>query len=213
MPFSRAQFFAVFRDYNQAVWPLQWLLNLLAIVAIALAVRGKSARLVSAILGGFWIWMGIAYHMSFFARVNRAAVAFGALFIAEGLLLLWEGVARQRIRFRVSADSSAALGLTVVTYALLLYPTLGYVSGRRYPDTPTFGLPCPTTIFTFGFLLWTVPPVPLRLLVIPTAWSLIGFSAARSLSMTEDYGLLIAGLLATTLLAYRARHHPVKTAS
>jgi len=213
MPFSRAQFFEVFRDYNQAVWPLQWLLNLLAIVAIVLAVRGQSARLVSAILGGFWIWMGIAYHLSFFARVNRAAVVFGVLFITEGLLLLWIGVARRRLHFRVRTDSSGALGLTLITYAMLLYPALGYVIGRRYPDTPTFGLPCPTTIFTFGLLLWTVPPVPLRLLAIPAAWSLIGFSAARSLSMTEDYGLLIAAILATTLLVYRARPDPAEPAS
>jgi hypothetical protein len=208
MPFSQAQFFEVFRHYNEAVWPMQWLLNLLAIVAIVLAVRGQSARLVSVILGGFWIWMGIAYHWIFFARINRVAIAFGALFVIQGLLLLWMGVARSRIHFRVRTDLSGALGLTLITYALLLYPALGYLIGRRYPEIPTFGLPCPTTIFTFGLLLWTDSSVPLRLVVIPSAWSLLGFSAARSLSMNEDYGLLIAGILATAQLVLRARQLP-----
>jgi hypothetical protein len=208
MPFSQAQFFEVFRHYNEAVWPMQWLLNLLAIVAIVLAVRGQSARLVSVILGGFWIWMGIAYHWIFFARINRVAIAFGALFVIQGLLLLWMGVARSRIHFRVRTDLSGALGLTLITYALLLYPALGYLIGRRYPEIPTFGLPCPTTIFTFGLLLWTESSVPLRLVVIPAAWSLLGFSAARSLSMNEDYGLLIAGILATAQLVLRARQLP-----
>ena len=210
MPFSQTQFFEVFRHYNEAVWPMQWLMNLLAIVAIVLALRGKSALMVSVILGGFWIWMGIAYHLIFFARINRAAVAFGVLFVAQGLLFLWMGVARRRIHFRVRADRSGVLGFTIIAYALLLYPALGYLLGRRYPEIPTFGLPCPTTIFTFGLLLWTDASAPLRLVVIPAIWSLFGFSAARSLSMTEDYGLLIAGILATAQLVLRARATPIR---
>lgn len=213
MPFSQAQFLEVFRHYNEAVWPAQWLMNLLAIAVIALAVRGRSARVVSGILGIFWIWMGIAYHWAFFARINRAAVAFGLLFVTEGLLLLRMGVAQRLLRFRLRADSGGVLGLTLIAYALLLYPAIGYLIGRRYPETPTFGLPCPTTIFTFGLLLWADPPVPLRLVLIPAIWSLIGFSAAYSLSMTEDYGLLIAGILATAQLVYRARQHPAVTAA
>ena len=42
-----------------------------------------------------------------------------------------------------------------------------------------------------------VPPIvePMRLLVIPLIWSLIGFWAAISLGIREDIGLLLAGLL------------------
>lgn len=46
-------------------------------------------------------------------------------------------------------------------------PSLGVAIGHTYPAQPTFGLPCPTTIFTFGLLLWVRPPVPWSLLVIP----------------------------------------------
>ena len=88
-------------------------------------------------------------------------------------------------------------------YALVIYPALGYWLGHRYPAAPTFGLPCPTTIFTFGMLLWTNRRVPLYLLPIPFAWSLIGISAAMSLGMTEDYGLLVAGLVGASLIILR----------
>lgn len=208
MPFSQAQFFNVFRLYNEAVWPIQWLLNLLALVAAILAIRGRASRLVSLILSMLWIWMGIAYHLLFFAKINPAAFGFGMLFIAEGLILLWMGVVRTRVQFRLEQDLSGALGLTFVVYALLLYPALGSLLGRRYPATPTFGLPCPTTIFTFGMLLLATRSLPLRVLVIPAAWCILGFSAAWSLSVYEDYGLLIAGIAATVLLTMRRRRPP-----
>jgi hypothetical protein len=86
---------------------------------------------------------------------------------------------------------------------LLIYPVLGYFLGHVYPHSPTFGLPCPTTIFTFGLLLWADNKVPKYLLVIPLLWSLIGFLAAFQLGVLEDVMLLITGLVATTLIWYR----------
>jgi hypothetical protein len=47
--------------------------------------------------------------------------------------------------------------------------------------------------------------VPAVLLVIPFLWGLVGFSAALSLGIAEDFGLLVAALLATSLLAFRRR--------
>ena len=90
-------------------------------------------------------------------------------------------------------------------YALLIYPVLGSMLGHVYPQSPTFGLPCPTTIFTFGILLWTDKQVPIPVLIIPFLWSIIGFTAALSLGITEDTGLLIAGVVSTLLIVLRNR--------
>jgi len=205
MPFTQAQFFDVFRDYNLTVWPAQLILNGLAVIAILLAARGRASRFVNLILAGFWAWMGIAYHLSFFARINRAAVGFGILFLIQALIFLWQGVARERVRFRAKRDLRTGTGLALILYAILLYPALGYSLGRRYPAMPTFGLPCPTTIFTFGLLLWAVTPFPRYVLAIPTLWALLGFTAATSLSVTEDYGLLIGALLSIAWIFGRPR--------
>ncbi|HWN12125.1 MAG TPA: DUF6064 family protein [Pyrinomonadaceae bacterium] len=75
-------------------------------------------------------------------------------------------------------------------------------SGHRYLAAPTLGLPCPSTIFTFGILLWTDRHIPLPLgdtgrMVV------LGFWAAISLGMKEDYGLLGAGLLGSVLITLR----------
>jgi hypothetical protein len=69
-----------------------------------------------------------------------------------------------------------------------------------------FGVaPCPTTIFTFGILLWTIKKVPAYLLVIPFLWSIVGISAAINLRVPQDYGLVVAGFLGTILILIQNR--------
>jgi hypothetical protein len=87
----------------------------------------------------------------------------------------------------------------------MIYPTLGYFLGHIYPKSPTFGLPCPTTIFTFGLLLWTDVKLPKTILIIPFLWSLVGFTAALTLGILEDTGLLVSGVLGVGLILFRDR--------
>jgi hypothetical protein len=105
------------------------------------------------------------------------------------------------------------VGAVLIVYALVVYPVLGHLLGHRYPAAPTFGLPCPTTIFTFGVLLWARAPVPRVLVVVPMLWAALGAVAAMQLGVPEDFGLLVAGVTAVPmiLLAPR-RREPVHAA-
>jgi hypothetical protein len=180
----------------------------LGLVAVALAIRPRphSSRVIAAILGASWLWMGLVYHLVFFRQVNPAALLFGLAFALQGLLWLWVGVVRPHLSFRVGRDVPSLVGGTFVLYAMVVYPIVGALLGHGYPRSPSFGVaPCPTTIFTFGLLLWTERPVPRLLLVIPFLWSLLGVSAAISLGIREDLGLVVAALLGTALLVWRDR--------
>lgn len=144
--------------------------------------------------------MGIVYHLIFFSAINKAAYIFGALFITQGILFFIWGVIKGELSFEYRKNINNNAGLVLLLYALIIYPVLGYNLGHSYPYSPTFGLPCPTTILTFGLLLFTNKKIPVYILIIPLLWSVIGFTAALTLSIYEDIGLLIAGLTATTLL-------------
>ena len=206
-PFTMEQFFGVFAQYNTTVWPTQVLIYLLALVALFLAIRKTSYadRTISAILALFWLWMGVVYHLIFFTAINPLAYAFGGLFILQGLLLLVSGTFRRKLSFGPAPDVYGWAGGFFILYGLLIYPVLGYILGHIYPHSPTFGLPCPTTIFTFGLLLWTDKRVPKYLLIIPVLWSFIGFGAALQWNVLEDVMLLITGLVVTAMLVYRDR--------
>jgi Family of unknown function (DUF6064) len=205
IPFTTEQFLHVFEKYNEAIYPIQFALILVAIVAIALAVSRKpfTNKTISGLLGFLWLWAGVVYHLIFFTKISPPAYLFGTLFIFQGLLFLYEGVVRNRLIFRARRNFYGIFGAMFIVYALVIYPLLGYALGHIFPSSQTFGVPCPTIIFTFGLLLWTDKKVPLSLLIIPVLWSIVGTSAALNFGIKEDFGLTVAGTLGTASILWR----------
>jgi len=152
LPFTTDQFLDVFARYNIAVWPTQLVFYLLGVLSIVVAVRPArwSSRIINLILSMFWLWMGVAYHFLFFSKINQAAWLFGAIFILQSLIFIYAGVITGKISFHSRRDVYGIGGAVILAYAFIVYPALGYVVGHKYPAAPTFGLPCPTTIFTLG---------------------------------------------------------------
>src|SRR6478672_11384581 len=148
-PFTSEQFLEVFREYNTTFYPLQVVFILLAICAFLLTSKTSklSGRLILTIMAAFWIWMGVAYHIFFFSGINKAAYLFGVLFILEGILLL-NYAYREAPEFTFRKNPYSITSILLISYALIVYPVIGYFNGHVYPYSPTFGLPCPTTVFT-----------------------------------------------------------------
>jgi len=156
--------------------------------------------------------MGIFYHLRYFTRINKAAYLFGVIFILQGILFFYQGVLHDKLSYKFRFDKYGWLGALFMTFALIIYPFLGYLFGHFYPNSPTFGLPCPTTIFTFGILMWFDKKMPLSILIIPFIWSIIGFLAAVQLGIREDTGLLIAGLIGLLMITLRNKKQSLLSA-
>ena len=203
MPFTAEQFFQVFARYNLTVFPAQIALVLLAVAAVFAARRETAAgdRAAAAILGFFWLWMGLVYHLAFFTAINPAAYPFAAFFVLEGLLFFAFAGSRRRLRFRSGGDARGIAGAALVIFALIAYPFIGHLAGHIFPLNPTFGLPCPTTIFTCGLLLWSRSRAAGLVAAVPLVWTAIGGSAAFYLGVWEDLGLLAAGAASAVLMA------------
>jgi hypothetical protein len=204
LPFTPEQFFDVIAEYNLAVWPAPLVLGLAAIAGVAAAfARPNRDRALGWVLALLWAWMAVAYHFAFFTRINSAAWMFGAAFLVEGSLFArhaWAGT----LRFRLAGKLDAIVGVALLAYAVGGYALVAAASGQTYPRVPTFGLPCPTTVFTLGLLLLARRPAPASLFVVPLGWSLIGTVAAVKLDVPEDYGLLVAAVLVVALLVRRS---------
>ncbi len=212
IPFSGDQFLQVFGDYNTAIWPMQFVLLGVAVGAIQLSAASarRETRVPALLLSSLWLWSGAVYHLIFFRRINPAATAFGALFLVQAVLLLL-AAGRGDLVFRFQRTRAGWIGLALIGYSLIVYPASSLVAGHHYPNIPTFGAPCPLTIFTLGLVLWNVRPTPLYVIVLPVIWSAIGASASLSLGMAEDIALPFAGILAlVTLIRRRMDHHPTR---
>jgi hypothetical protein len=207
LPFTHEQFLAVFAEYNDAVWPVQ-VVAYLAAAAMCIAIASRNAMapaLVPLALAAMWLWTGISYHWLFFARVNAAASAFGAAFVAQGVLLVFAAVRRRLEFFPADGRLRTVAGWSLIAYAAFVYPAIGSLAGLHFPAAPVFGVtPCPLTIFSFGVFL-LARSVPWWLLAIPAAWSAIGAIAAWQLAMPQDWALLPSALAAVPMLWHTRR--------
>lgn len=192
LPFTSEQFLTVFAAYNILLWPFAAVLWALSASALLMVMMGRGAdRATTLLLAVHWAWSAVAYHLVFFAEINPAAVAFAIGFLVQAAILAIAMSNPPDFSWRWRTRNVAGAVLAVYS---LIYPLIAAITVHSYPKMPTFGVPCPTTLYTIGILLMS-GHVRRSLLVIPLAWSVLGGSAALLLGMTPDYALLVAGLV------------------
>ena len=206
-PFTTEQFFKVFEQYNSAVFPIQIILLVLGIAALLLIHSRKEYRnrLIGGLVGILWLWIGVVYHLSFFTSINKAAYGFGGLFVLQGIFFFVETF-RNRLAFSFERTTQAYIGYVFMVFGLIIYPVISFLLADSPWHTISLGLPCPTTIFTFGLLMVTSGRFPRYLLIIPLIWALIGTSAAVNFGVYQDYVMLLAALMASLFLFRRKGH-------
>lgn len=202
IPFTSAEFYSVFTAYIIAVWPMQILLLGLGVLAVAMLTRQrKNASVgIAAILTSLWVWQALAYHLAFFTAINPLAYLFAAIFMAGAADFFWQGVVRRRLSFKPTSGWRMWSGWGLMIFACFIYPAWTYLAGHRYPAFPTFGLPCPTTLFSIGLLAFLVKLYPRSVFVVPSLWCLVGAQAAFVFDLTADLGLVAAGVVGLVLL-------------
>lgn len=89
------------------------------------------------VLGVFWLWNGIAYHLVFFARINGAAYGFAALFTLQGILFLAQSAKATSALSPVRWTPKTIMGAVFIAYSTLLYSVLGAWFGHGWPGAPT----------------------------------------------------------------------------
>lgn len=205
LPFTTAQFFEVIEKYNASMFPFQILILVLGIVCLFILHSGFSwkDRLIGSYLGFLWIWIGIAYHIVFFTIINKAALLFGGIFILQGLLIFLNTFKGDRLVFTFLFKTKDWLGYFLIMYGLVIYPVISYFVEGTFEKTIMMGLPCPSTIFTFGFFVLTTNRFPKYLLIIPSLWAVVGLSAAIIIGVFQDVMIFVAAIIVDFVLVKR----------
>jgi hypothetical protein len=213
LPFTRDQFFEVFGRYNGSLWPFAVALWLATFAALVYLLRGqRRQRFINVLLVTHWVWAATGYHIAFFSRINPAAWLFAGLFLIQALLFVWYGFIRGRLNYSSGRSLRHVLSSGLIAYALI-YPAISWLEGFSFPRMPTFGVPCPTTILTVGFLLIAKGPLPTALTAIPVLWAFIGGSAAFLLGVHADLMLLAAGIILLIYLVWEWAKAPGRPAT
>lgn len=201
IPFSTEQFFQVIENYNSGTFPAQIIILILTAAAFMLIFSKMDIRskVIGSFLGLLWIWIGWVYHLAFFTAINPAAHGFGGLFITQGLLILLYTY-RNRLLFIYKPEIKDYTGILLIIFGLIIYPAISYFNEGTWLKTISMGLPCPSTILTFGFFLLTAGKFPVILLVIPSLWSILGLSATMNFGVYQDVMLIVSAIIADAVL-------------
>ena len=196
-PFSKEQFLGLFEQYNSSVFPAQFVLILFGIYALWL-IRSRNLyrdRIISLILSLIWLWNGLVYQLLFFTQINKAAVIFGLAFSVQAMFMLVEGVVRNRLTFALHGRGKEFTGFILILYGLVIYPFIDLIMGHSLTGIISLGLPCPSTIMTFGFFLMIKGKFPAYLLIIPFLWGIMGLSAALNFGIYQDIIMVLSAFV------------------
>jgi len=211
LPYTAEILFASFGQYNAGLWPLPLLALVLALAAILLTLRRVpgGSRMVAVILAAGWLWTGIGYHMLHFARLNFMAPLYGALFVLEGLLLLW-AARRARPIFRFDRRPLSWVGLALAL-AAAAWPLVDRLFGEPWVAGRIAGLaPEPTVVLTFGILLLASGGPRLYLAIIPVLWTLVASATGWILWIPQDLPLAVIGVAGFGALLWKQWRSPAR---
>ena len=206
-PFDAEVLASSYADYNAAVWPAQAVALALALAVLWLVVapRPGAGRLIGAILAAAWLWVGLVFHLRYFAALDFMAPVYGWAFIAEAALLIWVVVWRGApLSFR--ADICGLAGLAVAVFALFGLPLISGATAAGFAAARLVGVaPGPTALFTLGLLLLAEGRGALPLMVVPLLWCAVAGIAAWALGIAEAWPLPVLGgaVLALRLSRFR----------
>ncbi len=163
-------------NYNQTLWPMQLVALLLGLALLWLLFkRPKQAdRLINTGLCICWLWVGVVFHLQYFASINWAAWGFGALFMLQAALLLLFGVLLNKVTYQHVQTPVSRFGLLVFLFALVVYPLLTALMAGDWAQGHYFGTSADgTCLATMGLLMIVKSGWRWLLAVLPVIWLVI----------------------------------------
>ena len=194
----------IFERFNVAVWPLQIIAYILGLLVVFFTVKQTkySMKIVLAILSLFWLSIGIVFCLIYWAPSFKSAYGFGIFSIVLGFLFL-VSIFKPNYSDCPRSKLHSTVGIIFIVYAMAGYVLFGYFLGHIYPKSVPFGLvPCPTAVFTFGWLLLIDKRFPRYYLIVPCIVAVAGLLAVYK-GMYEDIGLFLTGVIGTFLILKR----------
>ena len=186
--FSPRTYYRLLERHNQSVWPAHLLTAGLGLGILLLLRRPTEGRgrVISAAVATLWAWVAWSFLWQRYSTINWAATYFAWRLSLQALLLVWLGVVRKSLRYRVRRDAAGLAGTILFGLALAVYPLLAPLVGRTWQQAEVFGIvPDPTVLGTLGLLLLAEGRPRWELLVIPVLWCAVAGATLWAMGSPE----------------------------
>jgi hypothetical protein len=203
-------FWARVGAYNEATWPLQ---AVMIVIALVLTYRGfakpspKTDVWMKAFLSFAFAWDGVVFFL-IFLRNPLSMVTGVPLFIIVSILFAVD-IFTKRTQFRLP-EAKWMKVLTIVWISLVvLYPLIGWSLGHTYPKTLLPLFPCPLTVFAIALVAAAAPRVDKKVFAFLLPWALMGLPKCfGALDCYEDCILFVSGVYGLIVLIRNWKARP-----
>ena len=207
---SEQNFWSLIHQYDTAVFPVQYLFSLIAVILVIGMFKSpgeKLNRLINLFLAMSYLWIGIVFFLVHNRTLSEQMHYFQPALMFLIAFLFFVDIFRKKNRFRFSQSSwRNAFALVLIVYSIFGYPLVGWLLEHPYAvkisDTlalwvPILGVyPCPTTIFALSLLSLAYPHNDKKVIFPLLFWALSSVFGPplRVYGVYEDIGLFLTGL-------------------
>lgn len=205
IPYDAEVYLSLIRRYNEDIWPAQLIALAFGWLIVMCARRGGAlnGRIVYLILAGFWVYTGTEFLLLRFATLNWAAQAFGFLFLAQGVLIVFWGTILGRADVSLGKGRRSVEAIILLVLAAALHPLATLATGLPLVMAQPFGLaPLSVVLVTLGVFRLT-DASPCWLLAWPLLWGVWELANAWTLNIVADTvtaAVAAAGVLYTVII-------------
>lgn len=186
------QFWEVIGNYNRDTWKIQVVFLFIIVASIVVAYLKKAQWLPKITLGITNLFIGIVFFLTYGTEPIQTFFA-APLYIAIGLLFLWEGIKHQCDKFSIFSKLQWVLFLLVA-----LYPAISLLLGNSFPEMVVYIMPCP--VISLSIVVYSFYGHKNKLLLaLLTIWGLTGIKSFF-FNVLEDAILLTCGIYCLYIL-------------
>lgn len=207
---AASDFLRSFREYYIAVWPVLVVIQILGIYTFYLLLKTPKGynRIISLIVAFLWFWDGVVHQFIMAVSPPSQHIPMAAMFIIQGLMILYHGVARSNLTFTYEKSTwTSKFGLFLMIFATVGYLIIEVLQGHPIAEGGVFfSTICPFDCFTLGLLLMSGNKTPKYIVIIPLIWAVAGgLTATFVWRIWEDIVLAMAGVITACVVFTRKK--------
>jgi hypothetical protein len=199
--FSPSVYYRQFELHNQVLWPAQIIALALGVALFVLVLRPSPARsrVVAAIFGLLWVWVGWVFVWQRYTTINWAAAYAVPLFMLQGALLLTAAATRNGLDLEKKRGFLRGFALALLAFALFFYPLFAPMLGRSWQAAEIFGIaPDPTALATLAVVILSRLRIRWLLMIVPALWCVIAGATLWAMAAPDFWVAPVFALVAVT---------------
>lgn len=191
-------------NYNSNTWKIQIIFYLADIVLTILIYKKPLDSVIRAMklyLGICYLWISLVFFLRYGSsefHKELTAVYFGLISVLFFVDIFTNKISLERNR---RYDK----GVAAIYLLFLLYPVVGFMLGRHFPEISMWLMPCPLTVFTIALLTSFMTAKNTWIYILLLLWALPGLPKSFMFNIQEDLILGLTGIFGIIVLVLQHR--------